>query len=94
MASARAIKRQQALTYRMRVLAVVNNTDQFFSGQQIAQLAGLTHKQTIDALNALNNMAKVARVGRKFTARWGRIPPVLDECPALVLQNAFHSFFK
>lgn len=94
MASARALKRQQASTYRMRVLAVIEASDTFFTGQQLAQLTGLTYRQTIDALNALNNMAKVARTGRKFTARWGRVPQPLDENPVIALENAFRGFFK
>lgn len=94
MASARAIKRQQAQTYRMRVLAVIEATDTFFTGQQLATLTGLTYRQTIDALNALNNMAKVARTGRKFTARWGKVPKTLDENPAIALEKAFRGFFK
>lgn len=94
MASARAIKRQQAQTYRMRVLAVIESTDAFFTGQQLATLTGLTYKQTVDALNALNNMAKVARTGRKFTARWGKVPEQLDENPVIALEQAFRGFFK
>lgn len=94
MASARAIKRLQAQTYRMRVLAVIESTDTFFTGQQLATLTGLTYRQTIDALNALNNMAKVARTGRKFTARWGKVPKTLDENPAITLEKAFRGFFK
>jgi len=94
MASNRALKRQQAQTYRMRVLTVIDASSTYLSGQQIAQLTGLTYRQTIDALNALNNMAKVARTGRKFTARWGRIPEALDESPVIALEKAFRGFFK
>ena len=94
MASARALKRQQAQTYRMRVLAVIESTDAFFTGQQLAKLTGLTYRQTIDALNALNNMAKVARTGRKFTSRWGKVPNSLDENPVVALEKAFRGFFK
>jgi predicted Rossmann fold nucleotide-binding protein DprA/Smf involved in DNA uptake len=94
LASARALKRQQSKTYRMRVLAVIEATDTVHTGQQLAQLTGLTYRQTIDALNALNNMEKVARTGRKFTARWGRVPQALDENPAIALELAFRGFFK
>lgn len=94
MASARAVKRQQAQTYRMRVLAVIDAADACFTGQQLAQATGLTYRQTIDALNALNNMAKVARTGRKFTARWCRVPETLDESPAITLERAFQGFFR
>lgn len=95
MASARAVKRQQAQTYRMRVLAVIEASDTCYTGQQLAQATGLTYRQTIDALNALNNMAKVARTGRKFTARWCRVPAeTLDENPAITLERAFQGFFR
>lgn len=94
MASQRAIKRQQAQTYRMRVLTVIEASNAYFTGQQLAQLTGLTYRQTIDALNALNNMEKVARTGRKFTSRWGKVTQSLDETPVIALEKAFRGFFK
>lgn len=88
-------KRQQAQTYRMRVLAVIDASEACFTGQQLAQATGLTYRQTIDALNALNNMAKVARTGRKCTARWCRVPAqTLDESPVTMLERAFQGFFR
>lgn len=81
-------------TYRDRVLVVIEASDQFLTAQQIAQACQLSYRQTIDALNALNNTAKVQRIGRKFTARWGRITAPADENPALLLQQAFRGFFK
>lgn len=94
MTSKRTAKRQQAQTYRMRVLAVIDASEACYTGQQLAQATGLTYRQTIDALNALNNMAKVARTGRKFTARWCRVPQPLDENPAITLERAFQGFFR
>jgi predicted Rossmann fold nucleotide-binding protein DprA/Smf involved in DNA uptake len=94
MASARAVKRQQAQTFRMRVLAVIDAADACFTGQQLAQATGLTYRQTIDALNALNNMGKVARTGRKFTARWCKVPPQPSNTPAMVLEMAMRGFFR
>lgn len=94
MASTRAVKRkQQTQTYRMRVLEVIEATDQLFTGHQVAQLTGLTHKQAIDALNGLLNLERIVRTGRKFTARWGRLPQQLDENPALTLEKALRRFF-
>ena len=81
-------------TYRDRVLVVIEASSDLLTAQQIAQATCLTYRQTIDALNALNNMAKVQRVGRKFTAKWGRVTPSLDENPALLLQSVFRGFFK
>jgi predicted Rossmann fold nucleotide-binding protein DprA/Smf involved in DNA uptake len=94
MTSKRAAKRQAAQTYRMRVLAVIDAADACFTGQQLAQATGLTYRQTIDALNALNNMAKVARTGRKFTARWCKVPQPTTDNPALLLEIAMRGFFR
>lgn len=53
-------------TYRQHVLLVVQQSQTFMTGHQIASQTGLTYRQTIDALNALNNISKVASTGRKF----------------------------
>lgn len=87
-------KRQQAQTYRMRVLAVIDASDACHAGRDLAKATGLTYRQTIDALNALNNMGKVARTGRKFTARWCRVPQPLVENPVITLERAFQGFFR
>lgn len=68
-------KAQQILTYRMRVLAVVESSPNALTGRDIAQAACMSYKQTIDALNALYNYGKVQRHGRKFMARWSRVLP-------------------
>lgn len=83
------------ITFRRVVLEVVEESPAFLTGQQIAQITGLTYRQTIDALNALNNTAKIARTGRKFTARWGRIPDHQPSESAIqALEHAFRGFFK
>jgi transposase len=33
----------------------------------------MSYRQTIDAVNALHNEARIGRHGRKFTARWGSL---------------------
>ena len=68
-------KAQQILTYRMRVLAVVEQSPHALTGREIAAAACMSYKQTIDALNALYNYGKVQRTGRKFMARWSRVLP-------------------
>ena len=68
-------KAQQILTYRMRVLAVVESSPHALTGREIALAACMSYKQTIDALNAIYNYGKVQRTGRKFTARWSRVQP-------------------
>lgn len=81
------------ITYRQRVLRVVQQSQVFLTGHQIATLSGLTYRQTIDALNALNNLSKVSRTGSKFTARWGRVPVEHHgETAVQALERAFRGF--
>lgn len=80
-------------TYRLLVLRAITSAGVPLSGHDIAGLTGLTYRQTIDALNALNNAERVLRIGRKFTARW-RAVIVPDVNPALLLEQAFKGFFK
>ena len=79
--------------YRTMVLAVVNGAHDSQCGKDIAALSGLTYRQTIDALNALHNLGKVRRTGRKFTARWSRLP-LSTTHSAHALEQAFRGFFK
>ena len=91
---ARQPSKTTANTHRLRVLTVIQSTEGWITGLEVAQLAGLTHKQTIDALNALNNMEKIARIGRKFTAKWGRlVTPDPDQDPLRALELAFRQGF-
>lgn len=60
-------------SYRAEVLAVVNASAEWRTGLEIAILAKLSYKQTIDALCALHNTDKVARHGRTCAASWGSI---------------------
>lgn len=58
-------------SYRAMVLDVVNAATDWRNAHDIAIDAQLTYKQTIYALHALHNHARIARTGRTFTARWG-----------------------
>jgi len=58
--------------YRELVLSVLAMADGWLKAREVSELTGLTYKQTIDALNYLYNAEKVARTGRKFTAKWGK----------------------
>lgn len=58
--------------YRELVLSVIAMADGWLKAREVAELTGLSYKQTIDALNYLYNAEKVARTGRKFTAMWGK----------------------
>jgi len=83
-----------AETQRMRVLTVIQSTEGWITGRDIAQLTGLTPKQTADALNMLFNMGKIARTGRKSNAKWGRlVAPNPADDPLLALERAFRTGF-
>ncbi|CAN7305980.1 hypothetical protein LJR296_001442 [Cupriavidus necator] len=66
----------RAKTNRDKVLEVVNSAERLLTGQEVAQRAGISYKQALDALTFLHNERRIAREGRKFTSRWGRL--VLD----------------
>lgn len=59
--------------YRELVLSVIAVADGWVTARYISEISGLTYKQTIDALTYLYHTEKVARTGRKFTAKWGRV---------------------
>lgn len=63
----------EKLILRVRVLDVVNDSPVKLTGREIAKRACLEYKQTIDALNALNNHGKIQRIGKKFNTRWIRL---------------------
>ena len=91
--STEALTPFRTTTHRQIVLSVVNGALGCLRGHEISTRAGLTYRQTIDTLNALHNMAKVRRTGRKFTARWSRLNPITPH-PAHQLEQAFKGFFK
>lgn len=98
MVGARRIRRRTveqaaaALTYRATVLAVVLAADAQLTGREVAQLAGMPYRRAIDALVALYNSGRVARAGRKYTARWHA--PTAPGNPAAELEAAFAAWMK
>lgn len=87
--------RPDVCTYRARVLTVIELADLPLTGLQVAQASRLAYKQAIDALNALHNHGRVARVGSKFTARWAKAGAHHTHNPAAdALSDAFKEFFK
>lgn len=74
------------ITHRQRVLDAIVTAQACLTGHAIADITGLTHRQTIDALHALVNQGRIARTGRKFTARWCPLTPTID--PSAHLQAA------
>ncbi|MGF6301889.1 hypothetical protein OKW42_005242 [Paraburkholderia sp. WC7.3d] len=83
---------KRRISLRARALAAVNRSNVWQSAQQIASDTGLTYRQTIDALNALHNDARVARRGRKFTATWGSIV-LIESDPAVAAAHDLARFF-
>ncbi|RQS39753.1 hypothetical protein [Burkholderia sp. Bp8990] len=81
------------VSLRLRALNAVNASPAWQSAQQIATATGMTYRQTIDALNALHNEAKVARQGRKFTAKWGSLRLVKPD-PANAAAHALEDVFR
>ncbi|OTP69750.1 hypothetical protein PAMC26577_28940 [Caballeronia sordidicola] len=59
----------------------------------MASQSGLTYRQTIDAINALYNIALVSRQGRKFTARWGS-PRLIAPDPAVAAARRLEDYFR
>lgn len=55
---------------RRKVFDVVQASPVPLRGRDVARLAGLNYKQTIDALNSLLDMERVERIGHKQTSRW------------------------
>jgi hypothetical protein len=78
---------------RSRALDAVNHSRTWQSAQQVAKTTGMTYRQTIDALNALHNEARVARQGRKFTARWGSLALVKPDS-AIAAAHALEDIFR
>jgi hypothetical protein len=84
------MQRAASLSYRARVLAAINAAPGPLAGQDVARLAGIGYRQTVDALNALHNAGRITRIGRKFTARWSRLPDPPTETPGALLQRLMH----
>lgn len=79
-------------TNRQRVLSVVADAQASMTGHEIATRAALTYRQTIDALNDLLNQGRIARTGRKFSARWAALAPLDD--PSAALQVAIFNMSR
>lgn len=77
-------------TLRERVEAVCAAASQPLTSYEIAAALQLTHKQVIDALNALLNYERVSRIGRKSSSRWTGFKPTPS--PTAALAAAFRSF--
>lgn len=75
-------------TLRCRVLAVIEAAESDLTGAEIAQRAGLSYRQAVDALNALYNAGKIERTGRKFTARW-QVAKQPEPNPLAMLEDIF-----
>lgn len=83
-------------TFRATVLAVLNRSDKFLSGAEVAQISQLEYKQTIDVLYALHNEELILREGAKVTAKWGpkSLAKPSPNIGAHNLEDVFRGFFK
>ena len=77
------IRHCERSSYRDRVLEVLDSSLFPLTGYEVARLAGLNYKQAIDALDALYNMNKVTRLGKKESARWTRLERVVPSSDPL-----------
>lgn len=80
-------------TYRSQSLRVITEATTWMSCAEISNRTGLTYRQTIDAINALYNIALVSRQGRKFTARWGS-PRLVAPDPAVAAARRLEDYFR
>lgn len=92
--TARSPRAHKVATYRATVLVVIEAATEPLTGHRVAELAGLTYRQTVDALNALHNSARIARAGRKFTARWMPIPTPPTEPPHARIDEAMRALVR
>ena len=83
------IEERRARTNRQAVLEVLEAADRLLTGQEVAGRAGISYKQALDALTFLFNERRIARDGRKFTSRWGRLGPA--DVGYVGLQGFFHA---
>lgn len=74
-------------TIRRKVFDVVQASPVPLRGRDVARLAGLGYKQTIDALNSLLDMERVERIGHKQSSRWAKkAGPEPNPLNAFILQ--------
>lgn len=81
----------RAKTNRDRVLEVVNSAERLLTGQEVAQRAGISYKQALDALTFLHNERRISREGRKFTSRWGRLVQDMGHAGLVGFFHAIHA---
>lgn len=80
---------------RARILAVLNTSPAWMTARDIAREADLDYKQVIDALHMLHLAGRVARSGRKSSARWGSVV-IIEHDPSAdalaTLESVFRTF--
>ena len=78
---------------RARIVAIVNASPGWMSARAIAREARLDYKQVIDALHMLNLAGRVARQGRKASARWGSVV-LVEHTPSAEALDALEQVFR
>lgn len=79
------------MTFRERVLRVVEAAQRPLSSREIAVEVGLTRIQTISALGALYNYGRITRIGSKSSSMWMRLQAPRTACP---LQAAMQGWMR
>lgn len=78
-------------SYRSIVLSAINESTTWSTAHDIARRTRLTYPQVVFALHALHNNEQIARIGRKFTARWGALALVNEPTHNFeLLEQLFH----
>ncbi|WP_025915812.1 hypothetical protein [Herminiimonas sp. CN] len=82
-------------SYRATVLDAVLDTDSWCTSHDLVKKTQLTYPQVLFALHALHSAGRIARMGRKFTAKWGALTLVREpEHNYELLEQLFHSLIK
>lgn len=75
-------------------MSVLEQSATPLTGREVARLSGLTYRQSIDALNALYNLGRIQRHGKKLKSSWQAKRPTDDPPAAQTLEAAIRAFFK
>ena len=69
------------MTFRGRVLQVLEGAQRPLSSREIAAEVGLTRIQVISALGALYDHGRITRLGSKSASMWVRLQAPSAHCP-------------
>lgn len=82
-------------SYRATVMDAVLDANTWCTSHDLVKKTQLTYPQVLFALHALHSAEKIARMGRKFTAKWGALTLVREsEHNYDLLEKLFNDFAK